>query len=104
MTFMNKHQERAALATRDALAAQVDELQQRNGLTGRAQDPPLVRFRVTALLDSGASLDCGVHLACSVPQLIQQARQCLSVQLLQQVMNWRLDEAKDQPSALEELD
>jgi hypothetical protein len=51
----------------------------------------LVRCRVTALLDCGASVDGGVHLAGSVPQLINQARMQLSAQVLLQVVRWRVE-------------
>jgi hypothetical protein len=105
MESMKKSKEREALAMRDALAAQVDELRRSTAPDPSAQDQPLFRFRVTALLDSGATLDCGVYLACSVPQLIKQARRSLSPHMLSQVVNWRLDEAKDEnPADSDELD
>jgi hypothetical protein len=51
----------------------------------------LLRCRVTALLDCGATVDGGIHLAHSVPQIINQARQRLSAPVLGQVVRWQLE-------------
>jgi hypothetical protein len=89
---------------RDALAAGIADLRRHIEHSNSPPEPPLVRYRVTALLDSGASLDCGVHQAHSVPQLISQARRSLSPNALSQVVNWRVDEVKDEsPPAQDEV-
>jgi hypothetical protein len=93
-----------AIATLDLPVAPVGKFQRHSKPYRRPQEEALYRYRVTALLDSGASIDCGVQLGSSVPEFIRQAKQTLRPEELSEVINWRVEVAKDElPPAFDAL-